>query len=675
MVNGSQVLRLRRPEPESPKRTKPPPARHTGILQDQLRRTARRPWNPDFSTAVRILLLIRVAGAMYSNIQDCDEVFNFWEPLHLLEHGYGFQTWEVTPTFAIRSWAYVLLHLPLARLGAVFASGKRPAFFAVRIGLAVISTLCEAKLCRTVATKVNEHVGRYLFFMLLFNTGMWIATAAFLPSSFVMYATTLAFTYALEPSSIKNIRRTLQVTLLFAAGAIIGWPFGLALSLPFVFEELFLFGGDTVTSANRKQWIVTRWKHIFSAGLVSLLIFVPVVAIDSVAYGRWTLVPWNIVRYNIFGGAERGPDLYGTSPWHFYIINLLLNFNVLVVLALVSLPSLLATYFVDNRRLGGQKTNSCGSSPFTILTLRLLPFYLWVGILTLQPHKEERFMFPVYPLLCFNAAVTLYLIRGWMETAYISITKSPYRASRSTIFGAATLVVVVTSGLVSLSRVLALYHYYHAPLAVYSHFEEFELPRLLNVTGLLPPLPRDIDQRDWPNIDLTPVKEFELRLCLGKEWHRFPGHYLVPNGVDVNFVKSDFAGLLPAHFERSLSGSWWDRRGPKRTPVGLNDLNQEVHEFYVPVETCDYLVDLDFPRHPASSFHEPRYAADEMVWERVICLPFLDAAHSSLLTRTLWAPGSWWQSANEFGDYCLLRNKGNVSEKERGVAMRLRSGS
>jgi len=36
MVDGSQVLRLRRPE--ALKGTKPLPERHTGILQDQLRR-------------------------------------------------------------------------------------------------------------------------------------------------------------------------------------------------------------------------------------------------------------------------------------------------------------------------------------------------------------------------------------------------------------------------------------------------------------------------------------------------------------------------------------------------------------------------------------------------------------------------------------------------------------
>lgn len=83
---------------------------------------------------------------MYSNIQDCDEgqpdalvaspinrfcgtlllnhqstsrvsiVFNFFEPLHYLTFNNGFQTWELSPEHAIRSWTYILLHWPLAHL-------------------------------------------------------------------------------------------------------------------------------------------------------------------------------------------------------------------------------------------------------------------------------------------------------------------------------------------------------------------------------------------------------------------------------------------------------------------------------------------------------------------------------------------------------------------------------
>jgi alpha-1,2-mannosyltransferase len=80
------------------------------------------------------------------------------------------------------------------------------------------------------------------------------------------------------------------------------------------------------------------------------------------------------------------------------------------------------------------------------------------------------------------------------------------------------------------------------------------------------------------------------------------------------------------------------------------------------------MLDLDFPLNPSSSALEPRYAIDVKSWERVYCIPFLDAAHSNLLTRTLWLPGGAWQSLNEFGDYCLLKNRALVDKKE--AAMR-----
>ena len=144
------------------------------------------------------------------------------------------------------------------------------------------------------------------------------------------------------------------------------------------------------------------------------------------------VVPWNIIQYNIFGGAERGPDLYGTEPWYFYFLNLVLNFNVLAPLALISLPALYVTSIVDRKRLGGAtKTTESEqtSSPFVVLAFKLLPVYVWMGILTSQAHKEERFMFPAYPMICFNAAVALYLIRGWMEVTFVHFTNSPYKVN------------------------------------------------------------------------------------------------------------------------------------------------------------------------------------------------------------------------------------------------------
>jgi hypothetical protein len=168
-------------------------------------------------------------------------------------------------------------------------------------------------------------------------------------------------------------------------------------------------GSQNILDGSTMDAIVYGWSRSFSYfkfcqslmpsffrsktyGTTAFFVQIPVIAIDSLAFGKLVIVPWNIVRYNIFGGSERGPDLYGTSPWNFYVLPL----------DLVSLPALgvQVTYIIDRKRLGVVSSTSNQSSPFTVL-------YLWLGILSLQPHKEECFMFPAYPLLCFNAAVAL----------------------------------------------------------------------------------------------------------------------------------------------------------------------------------------------------------------------------------------------------------------------------
>ena len=152
------------------------------------------------------------------------------------------------------------------------------------------------------------------------------------------------------------------------------------------------------------------------------------------------------------------------------------------------------------------------------------------------------------------------------------------------IFARFTLSVVIASSIISFSRCMALWNYYHAPMTALFKFEQEELPRLLNVTGILPMDTVDHDQR----VDLTPIKSFNLKLCLGKEWHRFPGNYLVPDGVSVEFIKSEFKGLLPGHFINApadVSPTWWLQPGTRIVPEHQNDLNEEEPSRYVGVVT------------------------------------------------------------------------------------------
>lgn len=155
--------------------------------------------------------------------------------------------------------------------------------------------------------------------------------------------------------------------------------------------------------------------------------------------------------------------------------------------------------------------------------------------------------------------------------------------------------MVSLTSFISLTRIFALWFYYHSPLTVAFELQSIELPRLLNVTGLLPIYPPGTDEDERPRIDLTPIKEFDLTLCYGKDWYRFPGHFLIPNHVKVEFIKSEFDGMLPRHFEEKLpvedkddsnvitelADRWWLRPETRYVPKDLNDLNKEDLSHYV----------------------------------------------------------------------------------------------
>jgi alpha-1,2-mannosyltransferase len=81
-------------------------------------------WAPQFKTAFHVLLCARFLGVLFSHITDCDEVFNYWEPTHYLQYGYGLQTWEYSPAYAIRSWAYIVPHFAIAKVGQFLFSSK-----------------------------------------------------------------------------------------------------------------------------------------------------------------------------------------------------------------------------------------------------------------------------------------------------------------------------------------------------------------------------------------------------------------------------------------------------------------------------------------------------------------------------------------------------------------------
>ncbi|KAI1412266.1 glycosyltransferase family 22 protein [Hypoxylon sp. FL1857] len=568
--------------------------------------------------AFYIFLIANFISALYAPIQDCDETFNYWEPTHYLSHGYGLQTWEYSPDYAIRSWFYVGLHAIVGNFRRLLPqSTKLAEFYFIRYALAFICSLCQVLLFRVVSFTLNPRIGLFFLMITVMSPGNFHASTAYLPSSFAMY------TSLLGAAAFMNWRGGLKTSWgiwWFAVGGILGWPFASALCAPFLLEE----GIFTVLAMLQdRERFYESLLRISRGVIAALLLVVGDTAINTFFYKKIEVVSWNIVKYNIFSSTG-GPNLYGTEPWTFYFRNLAINFNIWFVLALLSLPLFLIQKAVSTKHYGFQ------SGIRTIVFLS--PFYMWLGIFSIQPHKEERFMYPMYPFIALNAALGFHIILSAFGNSdpKTLVGKIPARLKLLVVMG-----VVLLSFDLGLARVIGIITGYSATMKIYQ-------PLGAGVFGK-----QGLGGRGD-------------HVCYGKEWYRFPSSYFLPLDMRAKFIRSEFRGLLPGEFSEAGTGfGFWS--GTWLPTKGMNDRNEEDMGKYVDIRQCSFLVDTQYPEHhdPLPP-NEPDYIADEENWDIVKCEPFLDAASTHLLARVLWVPD--WSFVPEkfrrkWGRHCLLQRK------------------
>ncbi|XP_028401447.1 alpha-1,2-mannosyltransferase ALG9-like [Dendronephthya gigantea] len=574
--------------------------------QENIERSENRPndddhlyyWAPKPSTAFMTLLSARYCSALWSNISDCDETYNYWEPTYHLIYGSGFQTWEYSPKYAIRSYAYLLPHTLPGFWQKYFheKQDKVVAFYLIRVMLALICASGEVFFYRGVKKQFGNRVARILLFCLIFGSGMHISAAAFLPSSFAM----VMIMFAYGGWYIGDY----SIAIFFTATAsLVGWPFSVLLGAPIAF--------DLVIGRRRPVYFI-QWSLI---SLVSLMC--PLVYFDSYYYGKTVFTPFNIIYYNIFG--KGGPDLYGTEPWTFYFVNGFLNFNVVFLLALISLP----LYMLHQFHSGRSKGKSVYMPPRS--TLSMVGLYLWILVFFTRPHKEERFLFPIYPIICLAGAVALSSVQTFFDL-FCRVTKIRHlNGSNLVVIGSLSIFA-----LLSVSRSMALFVGYHAPLDVYhqlnylneeTHGQEFN-------------------------------KKSKINLCVGKEWYRFPSSFFLPERWELKFIRSEFRGQLPKPYSLYPNAT-------KIIPNKMNDMNREEKSRYVPIESCYYLMDLH-TTHVTTL--EPSYAEQNENWQVLISKPFLDSNRSPAFYRAFYIP-FLSNKRNVFANYVLLKSKFWKEEK------------
>ncbi|CAG0890674.1 unnamed protein product [Cyprideis torosa] len=532
-------------------------------------------WAPSSSVALKALFSSKMCAAVWNLMDDCDEVYNYWEPAHFMIYGKGFQTWEYSPEFALRSWVFVALHAFPGLLYRALLPSTSPlaVFFFLRCFLGFMSSLADLCLYQGIRQVFGASVARLSLVFLIFSPGVFAASSAFLPSSFAMIL--LSFAYGswfkgnLEPSIVS-----------VAIATFVGWPFVAVLGLPIALDILF----------RRKELRL----FLKASVIASICILFPMTQIDSFLYGRTVFAPWNIVKYNVF--SKHGPNLYGVEPWTFYVKNLVLNFNLVFPVALMAAP---LTFVVARR------PSSKSLSPLLVL----VGFYFWLAIFFFQPHKEERFMSPIYPLFCLAAAYTLDSLQTFIAC------KSQQAYFKAFLVG--FLVIFVT---ISCSRIVGRYRNHHGALDVYLH---------------LSALPVMEDTAMHAQTGKRKVR----RICLGKEWHRFPSHFFLPSSQEweVAFLESEFKGQLPKHFipidpeQRSAA------EATSTVHTDFNDENRQERSRFVNISTCDFVVDSYFPKRQATEL-EPKYSEQTSQFKVVYRSPIMDSELTKNPFRSFYVP-------------------------------------
>ncbi|KAL8877579.1 MAG: hypothetical protein Q9192_008641, partial [Flavoplaca navasiana] len=100
-------------------------------------------------------LLVNTLAAAFVPIQDCDEVFNYWEPTHYLNRGSGLQTWEYSPEYTIRSWLYIVIHAIVGKIGSLFSFRTTAEFYFIRLVLGATCAACETRLLSVICKTFN----------------------------------------------------------------------------------------------------------------------------------------------------------------------------------------------------------------------------------------------------------------------------------------------------------------------------------------------------------------------------------------------------------------------------------------------------------------------------------------------------------------------------------------
>jgi alpha-1,2-mannosyltransferase len=548
---------------------------------------------------VALHFAIRIALANRCPISDCDEVFNYWEPLHFLNHGVGFQTWEYAPTYALRTFIYIVPLALLERiyqvlskilsvglfphLSSIMSSNQRPFMFQLLRGtIAFVTALCEVRLVSTIKKCYCKDVAYCTWFILLVSTGMFVVGPSFLPSATVMNCVMMSISDQLE----RNVHRAILWGLVACLAT--GWPFSAVLFVPLAMQSVF--AKLRISCKDALKLILWVCAH---ASAIQFFVFV----VDWFYYGKIISPTINIFVYNTGLGSNEvnRDDLYGIEEPSYYIKNLLLNWNMVAILGIIVWPLILFCKCL-NMALEMQDKQ--------LTMLIAMPMFLWFLTVFPRSHKEERFLYPIYPCIAVAASFSI---------NYIAKLLCRSEKNKQKV----TFMVLLSFAMISISRSLLLYKGYNAPMRLYNFLFQYV--------------------QKYPTKGDTDFATNPIFICTGLEWFRFQSSYNLPERMKLAFLPSDFSGQLPQYF--SMYGS---KEESLAVQGKFNDINAVERDRFVNISDCSFIIDL-VGKDESKDRRESKSVlalmkSNENKWQAVTSFPFLNSFTTSMPHRLIYIP-------------------------------------
>lgn len=331
------------------------------------------------------LILLRVLNSATTlTFVQPDEYWQSLEPAHVAVYGFGYLTWEWR--LGLRSSAHPLLFALFYKLldspYVPEIAKTSPDAIAWVPGLvqAVIAALADFHFVRFAHTMFRNKYPKstITFYSVAVTVGSaynWFMATRTFSNSLEMALTTIALAYwPWRPHSISAFSYLISLVV----GAT-------SCSLrPTNFLIWIFLGSILFFKTNRKFFVLALAVIIVSSILVTSQILdqwyysnqdPDHTSLETIKiYGDFELIVpvWNFIKFNF---VEDVAPFYGTSPWHYYIVQ--------------GIPLLLATY-IPFTLYDMVKSKSSHSTLLVVFV---------IVVFSLLKHKEARFIYPVLPIL------------------------------------------------------------------------------------------------------------------------------------------------------------------------------------------------------------------------------------------------------------------------------------